>query len=452
MSDKKVELTPADQLYEDWKPVVEHADLEPITDNYRKRVTAVMLNNQQMAMDEEREAINEVPANITGGGTVGGTSTMRNWDPVLISMVRRAAPKMMAFDVFGVQPMKGPTGLIFSMASTYDGPAGAEALHNEADSNHSSDLGSQGDNEIGNGTPDVSLTNPYLAACVRTNYGAGVGAAVTDFEQAGDTDYEWSEMGFNIKKSSVIAKSRGLRATYSVELAQDLKAIHGLNADGELANILSTEILAEMNREVMRTMYFTARTGCLAATGLASDGVFDLDVDSNGRWSVERFKGLMFQIEREANSIAYLTKRGKGNFIVCSADVASALSMTGLLENNPTSLNGQVDTTGSTFVGTLNGRTKVFVDPYVTGNGVTIGYKGANQYDAGAFYCPYVPLTLYRATTEEGFQPRLGFKSRYGMVQNPFANSDRETATTFTAGSTSAGNPYFRMFQVTNLV
>lgn len=411
----------ADMIMETWNPVIDHKDLPKIEDTHRRAVTARLLQNQQDAMDEQR--LHEAPVNVTGAG-------VDNWDPILISMVRRAMPKLIAYDVFGVQPMTGPTGLIFAMRSRYDTQAGTEALFNEADSTHSGS-----DTAEGAGTPDPALDNPF-----DPNWGYGVAMATATAEGLGD-DTAWNEMGFSIEKSSVVAKSRGLKATYSVELAQDLKAIHGLNADAELANILSTEMLAEMNREVIRRAYYIAQAG--AQTDTATAGVFDLDVDSNGRWSVERFKGLMFQIERDANQIAKNTRRGKGNFIITSADVASALAMTGLLDNSgSTSLSpGVVDVTGSVYVGMLNSRTKVFVDPYLGVDAVLVGYKGSNAYDAGAFYCPYVPLTLYRATGENSFQPRMGFKTRYGMAANPFAGD-----------LTAASNPYFRIFQVTNLV
>lgn len=415
-------------LSEKWEPVMSENSVPEIKDDWKRKVTLRLLENQEQSM------LVENPTNVTGG--------VEKWDPVLISMIRRNAPKMIAFDIFGVQPMSGPTGLIFALRSRYvDGDvdqAGPEAFFNEADSGHSgarSDLTTIAATPTwaGKGTPDGTLTDPTSA-----NYGYGTGMATADAEKLGGTNV-WNEMAFSIEKSSVEATSRGLRATWSTELTQDLKAIHGLDAETEMTNILSTEILSEINREMVRRAYVLAKPGALNAAVPSS---YDLDVDSNGRWSVERFKGLLFQIEKEANLIALQTRRGKGNFLIVSSDVASAMAMTGLLDTGRGSdflSPNIVDPTGMTYVGVLNGRTKVFVDPYTSINSVLIGFKGANQYDAGAFYCPYVPLSLYRATTEDGFQPRIGFKQRYGFAANPFASA------------TASQNPYFRIFKVLNL-
>jgi len=431
-------LTP-EQIQEKWGKIVNHEDLPEIHDSYIKRVTARLLQNQEDAINEGM--LHEAPTNVIGDD--GANPNIATFKPILISMVRRAVPKLIAYDMFGVQPMTGPTGLIFAIRSRYDGPAGDEALHHEADSKFSGDgTVDQGDDNLGSG--DSTLTDPLDAL-----YGYGAGMATSKAEDLGDGE-NWAEMGFSIEKSSVEAKSRGLKASYSVELAQDLKAIHGLDAESELANILSTEIIVEQNRETVRRIYTIAELG--AQDDVVTPGVFDLDTDSNGRWSVERFKGLMFQSERDANRIAYNTKRGKGNFMITSADVASALAMTGLLDTGSGKykyLPGVVDTTGTTFVGVLNGVTKVFVDPYITTNVICMGYKGANAYDAGAFFCPYVPLTLYKAIAQESFQPRLGFKTRYGMVANPFAAVSSAGGLT---GLSKRNNPYFRIFRVDNLV
>lgn len=415
-------------LEEKWEKVINEDSIPEIKDDWRKKVTLRMLENQQQAM------IVENPTNVTGG--------VDKWDPVLISMIRRNAPKMIAFDIFGVQPMTGPTGLIFALRSRYVDSgldqAGPEAFFNEVNTGFSGDRTDMTTIDStptwqGKGTPDGTLTDPTDA-----NYGHGIAMPTTDAEQLGGTNV-WNEMAFSIEKSSVEAQSRGLRATWSIELTQDLKAVHGLDAETEMTNILSTEILSEMNREMVRRAYVLAKPGALNATVA---GTYDLDVDSNGRWSVERFKGMMFQLELEANKIAIETRRGKGNFIIVSSDIASALAMTGMLDTGRSSdymSPNIVDPTGMTYVGMLNGRTKVFIDPYTSINSVLVGFKGANQYDAGAFYCPYVPLSLYKATTEDGFQPRIGFKQRYGFAGNPFASL------------TASSNPYFRIFKVANL-
>ena len=420
----------SEQLQQKWSPVLEHADLPPIKDPHKRAVTTVILENQEKALREEKQALfsEAAPSNsVTGGG-------IDNYDPILISLVRRALPNLMAYDVAGVQPMTGPTGLIFAMKSHYGTQAGAEALFNEADTDFS-----------GAGTHAGS--NP-----VDGTYTTGTGVATATGEDFGDS-VTLNEMAFSIEKTTVTAKTRALKAEYTVELAQDLKAVHGLDAEGELSNILSQEILAEINREVIRTIYKVAKPG---AASTATAGTFDLDVDSNGRWSVERFKGLLFNIERDANVIAQDTRRGKGNFIICSADVASALAMSGVLDYTPalsTDLN--VDDTGNTFAGTLNGRYKVFIDPYSANTGAAsqfyvAGYKGSSAYDAGIFYCPYVPLQMVRAIDPATFQPKIGFKTRYGMIANPFVTngSGVTDADTFTADR----NQYYRAVKVTNLM
>ena len=423
-----------EEIQNKWSAVVDHPDLPEIKDAYKKHVTSVLLENQEKALMEERQALWEtVPANSVGAGFSGqvnspANSNLAGYDPILISLVRRAMPNLMAYDVCGVQPMTGPTGLIFAMKSNYSTQGGTEALFNEADTDFagSSITAHAGSNPVG---------SPYTT---------GVGIATGDAEKLGDT-YAFGEMAFTIEKTTVSAKTRGLKAQYTVELAQDLKAVHGLDAEGELANILSQEILFEINREVIRTIYVAAQAGC--QTGATTTyGTFDLDTDSNGRWSVERFKGLLFQIERDCNSIAQTTRRGKGNLLIVSADVASALSMAGILDYTPalsTALN--VDDTGNTFAGVLNGKIKVYVDPYsanlnTASQFYVAGYKGTSPYDAGMFYCPYVPLQMVRAVDPATFQPKIGFKTRYGLVTNPF-----------TSLSTDA-NTYDRREKVTNLM
>jgi hypothetical protein len=425
----------SEQLTKKWEPVLNHDGLGQISDKYKRAVTAVVLENQERALREERTALFETPANNIAGT---GASDIDRYDPILISLVRRALPNLMAYDVAGVQPMTGPTGLIFAMKSAYSTQAGTEALFNEADTDFA-------------GTGTHAGSNP-----VDGSYTTGTGIATVDAEQLGESGgTDFNQMAFSIEKTTVTAKTRALKAEYTVELAQDLKAIHGLDAEGELSNILSQEILAEINREVIRTIYKVAKTG---AASTATAGTFDLDVDSNGRWSVERFKGLLFNIERDANVIAQDTRRGKGNFIICSSDVAAALAMAGMLDTGG-ALNGsptlQVDDTGNTFVGTLNGRYKVFVDPYSANTGAAsqfyvVGYKGANAYDAGIFYCPYVPLQMVRAIDPNTFQPKIGFKTRYGMIANPFVTQSNGTTDgdTFTANR----NQYYRRVKVTNLM
>ena len=420
----------SENLQKKWAPVLDHDNLPSIKDNYKRAVTAVVLENQERALREEKAALFEAThANQTG-------SAIDTYDPILISLVRRSLPNLMAYDVAGVQPMTGPTGLIFAMKSHYSTQSGTEALFNEADTDFS-------------GTGSHAGSNP-----VSGSYTTGTGVSTATAEGFGDST-TLQQMAFSIEKTTVTAKSRALKAEYTVELAQDLKAIHGLDAEAELANILSQEILAEINREVIRTIYKVAKPG---AASTATAGTFDLDVDSNGRWSVERFKGLMFQIERDANVIAQETRRGRGNFIVCSSDVAAALAMAGKLDYTP-ALSGNdgisSDDTGNTFAGTLNGRYKVFIDPYSANTNassqfVMVGYKGSNAYDAGLFYCPYVPLQMVRAIDPSTFQPKIGFKTRYGMIANPFVTqSDGTTdADTFTADR----NHYYRLFAVTNLL
>jgi hypothetical protein len=431
----------SENLQEKWSPILEHSDLPKIEDNYKRAVTAVILENQEKALNEDRATLEEAaPLNATG-------SAISNWDPILISLVRRAMPNLVAYDICGVQPMTGPTGLIFAMKARYNDDVDAtrdnksEALHNEARSDYSASpqttSTSVGSDPIGD---PFDTSSPSYASTT------GAGMSTASAESLGDAaGNHFAEMAFTIEKATVTAKSRALKAEYTLELAQDLKAIHGLDAESELANILSSEILAEINREVIRNVNIQAKTGA-ASTAVA--GTFNLDVDANGRWSVEKFKGLIFQIEREANVIAKETRRGKGNFILCSSDVASALSMAGVLDYTPalsTSLN--VDDTGNTFAGVLNGKVKVYIDPYAGVDYMTVGYRGSNPYDAGLFYCPYVPLQMVRAVGENTFQPKIGFKTRYGMVSNPFVGA------TPSDGLASAGtNQYYRKMAVSNIL
>src|SRR5210317_1520630 len=435
-----------------WQPVLEHADLPKIGDSYRRAVTATILENQERAMKEDAAFLNEAaPTNSTG-------ASISNWDPILISLVRRAMPNLIAYDIAGVQPMTGPTGLIFAMRSRYDSQSGTEAMFDEADTDFS------GRNKAGSSVDGFSATqhdgtNPaVLNDAAPGTYTTGT-AMDTDYTEAlGDAaGNAFAEMAFSIEKSTVTAKSRALKAEYTMELAQDLKAIHGLDAETELANILSAEILAEINREVVRTVYTNAEKG--AATNTTTAGIFDLDTDSNGRWSVERFKGLMFQLERDANRIAQRTRRGKGNMIICSADVASALQMAGVLDYPPALNNNlNVDDTGNTFAGTLNGRYKVYIDPYSANSAAkqyyVVGYKGTSPYDAGIFYCPYVPLQMVRAVGQDTFQPKIGFKTRYGLVANPFAETGAASgavAAVNTSGNANS-NRYYQRVQVANIM
>ena len=437
-----------ENLQEKWQPVLEHPDLPKIGDAYKRAVTTVILENQEKAVREDRSFMSEAaPANATG-------SSVDNWDPVLISLVRRAMPNLIAYDICGVQPMTGPTGLIFAMKSRFGSQAGAEALFNEADTDFSARdaAGDTGSPDAQSGTNPATLNDSPSAG----TYTTGSGMTTAQAETLGDGSDEFAEMAFSIDKVTVTAKSRALKAEYTMELAQDLKAIHGLDAETELANILSSEILAEINREVVRTIYSHAKAGAQVNTTTA--GIFDLDTDSNGRWSVEKFKGLLFQLERDANAIGQLTRRGKGNLIICSADVASALQMSGVLDYAPAlATNLNVDDTGNTFAGVLNGKFKVYVDPYAANISASqyyvVGYKGTSPYDSGLFYCPYVPLQMVRAVGQNSFQPKIGFKTRYGMVQNPFATSNG-TGALDNSGAVAAGeqNLYYRRVKITNIM
>ena len=447
-----------EQLEQKWAPVLDHAGANPIKDSYRRAVTALVLENQEKAMAEEGRMLNEsAPTNYTAGGFGGGASAagpVAGYDPILISLVRRALPNLMAYDIAGVQPMTGPTGLIFAMRSRRDTNRGTnETFFDEVLTSFTSQ------NAAGNLTSVGSHTgsNPVSNTLNNDIYTTGKGMSTSQAEALGDSsDNGFAEMNFSIEKVTVTARSRALKAEYTMELAQDLKAVHGLDAETELANILSTEILAEINREVVRTVYRSAVVG--AAYGVTTAGTFDLDTDSNGRWSVEKFKGLVFQIERECNAISKATRRGKGNILIVSSDVASALAMAGVLDYTPAlNVNLTVDDTGNTFAGTMHGRVKVYIDPYFGGssNGdelCTVGYKGTSPYDAGLFYCPYVPLQMVRAIGQDTFQPKIGFKTRYGMVANPFAKgltqlSDLSDSITDTVRS----NQYYRIFRVRNL-
>jgi hypothetical protein len=440
----------SEDIQKKWEPVLEHADLPEIKDPYRKAVTALVLENQQQAMLKDGMLNEAAPTNSAGtGGFSGGataTGPVAGFDPILISLVRRSLPNLIAYDIAGVQPMTGPTGLIFAMRSTYGtdrdiAGSGVEAFYNEANTAFAG-TGTQpsfalaANTALGNGN--------VFATALNTGNGMNTGVA---------EGIDLAEMGFSIEKVSVTAKTRGLKAAYSMELAQDLKAVHGLDAETELANILSAEILAEINREVLRTIYSVAKVG--AQVGTTTAGTFDLDTDSNGRWMVEKVKGLAFQIEREANTIAKQTRRGKGNVLIVSSDVASALAMSGILDYQ-SALQGQVnltvDDTGNTFAGTLFGRIKVYIDPYFpttsTSEFAVVGYKGSNAYDAGLFYCPYVPLQMVRAVDTTTFQPKIGFKTRYGLVANPFA----EGATQSNGALNAKANVYYRAFKISNIM
>jgi hypothetical protein len=442
----------SEQYEKKWQPVLEHPELPKIGDSYRRAVTATILENQERAMKEDASFLNETaPTNATG-------SSIANWDPILISLVRRAMPNLIAYDIAGVQPMTGPTGLIFAMRSRYTSQTGNEALFDEADTDFTS-RNAAGDSTSGSGITEQRGTNPALLNDASPReYTRGQGMTTAYAEALGDAaGNQFAEMAFSIEKSTVTAKSRALKAEYTMELAQDLKAIHGLDAETELANILSAEILAEINREIVRTIYINAEKG--AAVNTTTAGIFDLDTDSNGRWSVERFKGLMFQLERDANRIAQRTRRGKGNLIICSSDVASALQMAGVLDYTPALNNNlNVDDTGNTFAGVLNGRYKVYIDPYSANSAAkqyyVVGYKGTSPYDAGMFYCPYVPLQMVRAVGQDTFQPKIGFKTRYGLVANPFAETG--AASGAVAAINNAGNAnsnrYYQRVQVTNIM
>ena len=453
----------SEAIQQKWQPVLDHPELPKVTDGYKRAVTAMVLENQEKALKEDAQFMSEAaPANATG-------SNVQNWNPILISLVRRALPNLIAYDVCGVQPMSGPTGLIFAMRSRYATQSGTEALFDEADSDFS------GRNAAGSSVDGYSSTahagsNPgVLNDGSPGTYTAGTGMTTAKAEALGDaTGNAFAEMAFSIEKSTVTAKSRALKAEYTMELAQDLKAIHGLDAETELSNILSAEILAEINREVVRSIYVGAELGQAdndnsnAAINTTTAGIFDLDTDSNGRWSVERFKGLMFAVERDANTIAQRTRRGKGNIIICSSDVASALQMAGVLDYTPALNNNlNVDDTGNTFAGVLNGKYKVYIDPYSANLGANasptkqyyvVGFKGASPYDSGIFYCPYVPLQMVRAVGQDTFQPKIGFKTRYGLVANPFAGAgsgDNITADGLTAANS---NRYYRRVQVANIM
>ena len=461
-------LTPYDQLLEKWSPVIDHPELDKITDIHRRRNTAVILENQKKALRENaQDFLTEAPVNAIGGNFATGqvsqggasTSALAGYDPILISLVRRAMPNVVAYDVASVQPMTAPTGLIFAFRSRYDNQAGLEAMFDEPIASFAGASGSTG---VNNTTEGSTYTNPFALGASSGNWGASParkdlfsrfrGFLTQNAESLGESGNPFKEMSFSIERVAVQARTRALKAEYTTELAQDLKAVHGLDAEAELANILSTEILNEINREILREVYTIAKTGS-QQTDLSYSGSYDLSLDSDGRWSAERYRGLMFQIEREANVIAKETRRGKGNFILCSADVASALAMGGFLNLSPalnTSLN--VDDTGNVFAGVLNGKYKVFIDPFVPA-GVDffmVGYKGQSPYDAGMFYCPYVPLQMVRAVGQDTFQPKIGFKTRYGMVANPFAKG-RDTFTQSTDGLDANSNVYYRLTRVVNL-
>ena len=456
-------------LQEKWAPLLDYEGLDAIKDPHRRMVTAVLLENQEQAIREEKEFLYEQPTVNTNTGSNAGfsanataTGPVAGFDPVLISLIRRSMPNLVAYDLAGVQPMNGPTGLIFAMRSRYTNQSGTEAFFDEADTSFS------GQNEgldltngmtgqaVGFGTTggdqpaNPALLNPEGSQGGRT-YPVGQGMRTDDAEDLGTSGDNFNEMAFSIEKITVTAKSRALKAEYSLELAQDLKAIHGLNAEAELANILSTEILAEINREVIRTIYKVAKSG--AQANVASLGTFDLDTDSNGRWSVEKFKGLIFQMERDANAIAQETRRGKGNMILCSADVASALTMAGVLDYTPAlNANLNVDDTGNTFAGVLQGKYRVYIDPFSANVAASqyyvMGYKGSSPYDAGLFYCPYVPLQMVRAVGQDTFQPKIGFKTRYGMVANPFAEGTDQGLGRIKAQT----NRYYQRVTVQNLM
>ena len=450
-----------DVLTEKWEPLLSHDALPSIGDSYKRKVTAVLLENQEKALREQY--LVEAPANSMGGNFVTGqvgtpTTGLAGYDPILISLVRRSMPNLIAYDIAGVQPMTAPTGLIFAMRSKYDNRAGTEALYAETfakfggsgnTSTGAAFSATGGINPIDGTTGGVRDTNTAAESMFDMN--AFRGFLTGTAETLGGTEtgnLKFKEMAFSIERIAVEAKTRALKAEYTTELAQDLKAVHGLDAESELANILSTEILNEINRELIHTIYRVAKTGATQTdlTGYANGGVYDLNTDSDGRWSAERFRGLMFQIERECNVIAKETRRGKGNFMICSSDVASALTMGGFMNLAPAvTANLDVDDTGNTFVGVLNNKIKVYIDPYAKLgiNYAVVGYRGSSPYDAGIFYCPYVPLQMVRAVDQNTFQPKIGFKTRYGMVANPFAESTNINAL--------ASNQYYRIFQVTNL-
>ena len=439
-----------EHLQEKWQPVLEHPELPKISDSYRRAVTTIILENQEKALKEDKAFMTEAaPTNF-----VGGNASLDTWDPILISLVRRSMPNLIAYDICGVQPMTGPTGLIFAMRARFASMDGAEALVDEALPDHSNQnaAGDVGGGDIGSSETNPSVLNDSPAG----TYTSATGMTTAQAEALGDAaGNQFAEMAFSIEKHTVTAVTRALKAEYTMELAQDLKAIHGLDAETELANILSAEILAEINREVVRNIYVSAVKG--AASNTTTSGIFDLDTDSNGRWSVEKFKGLMFQIERDANAIGQQTRRGKGNMILCSADVASALQMAGVLDYTPALNNNlNVDDTSTTFAGVMNGRYKVYVDPYSANVSASqyyvVGYKGTSPYDAGMFYCPYVPLQMVRAVGENSFQPKIGFKTRYGIAANPFHTGTVAAAADGAISISSATNKYYRKVKVSNLM
>jgi len=438
-----------ESLVQKWAPVLNEESSGEIKDAYRRKVTAAILENQEQAFAQEAGA----SSFLQEAAAANNTSSAANWNPVLISLVRRSMPNLMAYDICGVQPMSGPTGLIFAMKSRYKSTqsgatSGDEALFNEAvvpysgDSSTTHTAGPSGLDGLTDSNGDSSIDND------RTGPSIGGGMPTADAEALGTGGVsDFQEMGFTIEKATVTAKSRALKAEYTIELAQDLKAIHGLDAEAELANILSVEILAEINREVIRTINSQAKTGALTAN-TATNGIFDLSTDADGRWSVEKFKGLLVQLDREANTIAKETRRGKGNVAIVSSDVATALAASGMLDYAPAlSTSLEVDDTGNTFAGVLNGRMRIYIDPYAVADYVTVGYKGTNPYDAGVFYCPYVPLQMVRAVGENDFQPRIGFKTRYGMASNPFVGG-----TPADGLAAAKSNQYYRIFRVDNLM
>ncbi len=436
-----------DNLIEKWSPVLNEESAGEIKDHHRKAVTAAILENQERALAEER---NMQQGFLTEAAPAGAnTSSIGTWDPILISLVRRAMPNLMAYDVCGVQPMSGPTGLIFAMKARYQGgsTSNREALFNEAETRFSGDSSGTHDSDNPSGFNDDS--DGIDSEGARLTALAAGGMPTEDAEALGSSGGSaFNEMGFTIEKASVTAKSRALKAEYSLELAQDLKAIHGLDAETELANILSTEILAEINREVIRTINSQAKTGA-QQSNVTQNGIFNLSSDADGRWSAEKFKGLVVQLDREANVIAKETRRGKGNIVICSSDVATALAASGMLDYSPAlSTNLQVDDTGNTFAGVLNGRIRVYIDPYAGTDYITVGYKGSNPYDSGVFYCPYVPLQMVKAVAEDTFQPKIGFKTRYGMASNPFVGSTPAN----NALAAVKTNQYYRIFAVKNIL
>ena len=439
-----------EHLQEKWQPVLEHPDLPKIEDSYRRAVTTIILENQEKSIKEDRNFLKEsAPTNF-----IGGNASLDTFDPILISLVRRSMPNLIAYDICGVQPMTGPTGLIFAMRARFASMDGAEALADEAfpDVTNQNAAGTIGGGDIGSTETNPAVLNDDPAG----TYTSATGMTTVEGEALGDSGTNaFAEMAFSIEKHTVTAVTRAMKAEYTMELAQDLKAIHGLDAETELANILSAEILAEINREVVRNIYVSAVKG--AQTNTTTAGIFDLDTDSNGRWSVEKFKGLMFAVERDANAIGQQTRRGKGNMIICSADVASALQMAGVLDYTPALNNNlNVDDTTTTFAGVMNGRYKVYVDPYAANIAASqyyiVGYKGTSPYDAGMFYCPYVPLQMVRAVGENSFQPKIGFKTRYGIAANPFHTGTVAASADGAITITGNTNKYYRRVKVTNLM